>query len=166
LLQQAGFPDGLTTPFFAYRDRPYSEAVLNYLRQAGTRADLHFLQWEALRPLSAGGKTEIAHLTWGSNGILDVSASTSYYFGGGVDDYARDPELQAWLKQADSTTDPSQRKALYAKALKRIADQAYAIPLFVYGRTYAFDSDLDFPVTQDEMAHFYLAHWKSTAARH
>lgn len=160
LLEKAGFPEGLTTPFYAYRDRRYSEAVLNFLRQAGIKTDLRFLQWQALRPLSAGGKTEVANLTWGSNGILDVSASTSYYFGGGVDDYARDPELEAWLKEADTTTEPAKRKQLYAKALGKIADQAYAIPLFVYGRTYAFDSDLGFPVTQDEMAHFYLAHWK------
>ncbi len=160
LLKEAGFPDGLTTSFYAYRDRRYSEAVLNFLRQIGVKTDLRFLQWQALRPLSAGGKTEVAHLTFGSNGILDVSASTSYYFGGGVDDYARDPQLEAWLKEADRTTDPAKRKDLYAKALGKIADQAYAIPLFVYGRTYAFDSNLDFPVTQDEMAHFYLAHWK------
>ena len=54
----------------------------------------------------------------------------------------------------------AERKALYAKALKKINDQAYAVPLFIYGRTYAYNKDFDFPVTQDEMAHFYLARWK------
>ena len=47
-----------------------------------------------------------------------------------------------------------------SKALKKIADEAYYIPLFIYGRTYAFNKDLDYPVTPDEMAHFYLAKWK------
>jgi len=160
LLAEAGYPNGLAIPFYAYRDRSYSEAVVNYLRQAGFKPDLKFLQWQALRPLIVDSKTEIAHLTFGSNGILDASASTGYYFRFGVDDYARDPELRDWLAEADSSTDPDKRKALYAKALNKINDQAYAVPLFVYGRTYAYSKDFDFPLTQDEMAHFYMAGWK------
>jgi peptide/nickel transport system substrate-binding protein len=160
LLAEAGYPNGLSIPFYAYRDRSYSEAVLNYLRQAGFKPELKFLQWQALRPLIIDGKTELAHLTFGSNGILDASASTSYYFRHSVDDYARDPEVRDWLEAADTSTEPEKRKALYAKALRKINEQAYAIPLFVYGRTYAYNKDFDFLLTQDEMAHFYLARWK------
>jgi peptide/nickel transport system substrate-binding protein len=160
LLAEAGYPNGLSIPFYAYRDRSYSEAVLNYLRQAGFKPELKFLQWQALRPLIIEGKTELTHLTFGSNGILDASASTSYYFRHSVDDYARDPELRDWLEAADTSTDAEKRKELYAKALRKINDQAYAVPLFVYGRTYAYNKDFDFPLTQDEMAHFYLARWK------
>ncbi|MDF3061602.1 MAG: hypothetical protein K0S06_1711 [Microvirga sp.] len=159
LLKEAGHSN-LSIPFYAYRDRPYSEAVLNYLRQAGIKPELKFLQWQALRPLIIEGKTEMAHLTFGSNGILDASASTSYYFRHSVDDYARDPEVRDWLAEADTSTDPEKRKALYAKALKKINEQAYAVPLFIYGRTYAYSKDFDFPLTQDEMAHFYMARWK------
>lgn len=159
LLAEAGHPN-LSIPFYAYRDRPYSEAVLNYLRQAGIKPELKFLQWQALRPFIIEGKTEVAHLTFGSNGILDASASTSYYFRHSVDDYARDPEVRDWLAEADTSTDPENRKALYAKALKKINDQAYAVPLFIYGRTYAYSQDFEFPLTQDEMAHFYMARWK------
>jgi peptide/nickel transport system substrate-binding protein len=160
LLAEAGYPNGLSIPFYAYRDRSYSEAVLNYLRQAGFKPELKFLQWQALRPLIIEGKTELTHLTFGSNGILDASASTSYYFRHSVDDYARDPELRDWLEAADTSTDPDKRKALYAQALRKINEQAYAVPLFVYGRTYAYNKDFDFPLTQDEMAHFYMARWK------
>jgi peptide/nickel transport system substrate-binding protein len=56
--------------------------------------------------------------------------------------------------------DPKVRKELYSKALKKVADQAYYLPLFVYGRTYAFATDLEYPLTDDEMAHFYIAKWK------
>ena len=160
LLAEAGYPDGLAVPFYAYRDRPYSEAVLNYLRQAGFKPELRFLQWQALRPLIVGDKVQLAQLTFGSNGMLDVSASTSYYFKFGVDDYARDPQVRDWLASGDTATDPDERRAFYKKALTRIAEQAYAVPLFIYGRTYAFNADLDYPMTQDEMAHFYMAKWK------
>jgi peptide/nickel transport system substrate-binding protein len=161
LLAEAGYPNGFSVPLYAYRDRPYSEAVLGYLRKVGITAELRFLQWQALAPIvRQQGKAELAHLTWGSQGILDASASVSNYFEGSIDDYARDPEVESWLKTADATIDPEKRKDLYAKALKKIADEAYDIPLFLYGRTYAFNSDLDYPVTSDEIAHFYMAKWK------
>jgi peptide/nickel transport system substrate-binding protein len=160
LLAEAGYADGFSVPFYAYRDRPYSEAVLNYLRAVGIEGDLQFLQWPALRPLIVDDQTEIAHLTFGSNGMLDASASTGYYFQFGPDDYARDEEVRDWLTEAETITDADRRKELYSQALKKIAEEAYYIPLFVYGRTYAFNADLDYPITDDEMAHFYLAKWK------
>jgi peptide/nickel transport system substrate-binding protein len=161
LLAEAGYPNGFSVPLYAYRDRRYSEAVVGYLRKVGITADLRFLQWTALRPIvQQDGKAEMAQLTWGSQGILDASASVGNYFEGSPDDYARDPEVEAWLKEADATVDGSQRKALYGKALKKIADQAYFVPIFLYGRTYVFNSDLDYPVTPDELAHFYMAKWK------
>lgn len=160
LLAEAGYPDGLPITFYAYRDRPYSEAVLNYLREAGFKPELRFLQWQALRPLIVDNKTEVTHLTFGSNGLLDASASTGYYFRFGPDDYARDPQVRDWLTTADTSVDPKVREEFYAKALKKIADEAYVVPLFIYGRTYAFNKDLDYPMTEDEMAHFYMAKWK------
>lgn len=160
LLAEAGYPNGFTVQFYAYRDRPYSEAVINYLRAVGINAELQFLQWRALRPLIVDNKTPIAHLTFGSNGMLDASASTGHYFQFSPDDYARDEEVRDWLAKAEGTMDPAVRKELYSKALRKIADQAYYIPLFIYGRTYAFTSDLDYPLTDDEMAHFYMAKWK------
>lgn len=160
LLAEAGHPNGLPLTFYAYRDRGYSEAVLNYLRAAGFKPELRFLQWQALRPLIVDGKAEVTHLTFGSNGLLDASASTGYYFRFGPDDYARDPQLRDWLATADSSVDPKEREAYYARALGRIAEEAYAVPLFIYGRTYAFTKDLDYPMTQDEMAHFYMARWR------
>ncbi len=160
LLAEAGYPDGFTTPFYAYRDRPYTEAVLNYLRAVGIETDLQFLQWGALRPLIVGDQTQVAHLTWGSNGMLDASASTGHYFQFGPDDYARDEEVRDWLAEAEKTVDLEKREELYSKALKKIAEKAYYTPLFLYGRTYAFNNEFEYPVTDDEMAHFYLGRWK------
>lgn len=160
LLAEAGYPNGFDQVIYAYRDRPYTEAVMNYLRAVGIRTKLRFLQWKALRPLIDKGQVAMAQLTWGSQGMMDASASVSNYFEFSPDDYARDKQVRDWLVAADHTTDPEARKTLYKKALTRIADQAYFIPLFTYARIYAFDSSLDYPVTPDELAHFYLAHWK------
>ncbi len=160
LLAEAGFKDGLKLPFYAYRDKRYSEAVLAYLRDVGIEPDFQFIQNVALRPLVIEGKMPLAHLTWGSQGMMDASASVSLYFKFGVDDYARDEEVRKLLEAADTSMDPVKRNELYAQALRRIADQSYYIPLYTYGRGYAFSNELDYQVTPDEIAHFYLAKWK------
>jgi peptide/nickel transport system substrate-binding protein len=160
LLAEAGFKGGLKLPFYAYRDKRYAEAVLAYLRAVGIEPDFQFIQNVALRPLIIDGKVPMANLTWGSQGMMDASASVSLYFKFGVDDYARDEKVRDLLVAADTSMDPNKRKDLYAQALKRIADQAYAVPLYTYGRGYAFSKDLDYQVTPDEIAHFYLAKWK------
>lgn len=162
LLAEAGYGPGkpLRIPFYAYRDRAYSEAVLAYLRAAGIEPEFKFIQNVALRPLIIGGKTEVAHLTWGSQGMQDASASVSLYFKHGVDDFARDPELKTLIDAADTSMDAAKRKELYASALEKINREAYAVPLFAYGRAYAFNKHLDYKVTPDELAHFYLAKWK------
>lgn len=160
LLAEAGYPNGLKIPFYAYRDKSYSEAVLAYLRKVGFQPDFRFLQFVALRPLVLGGKTELTHQTWGSQGMQDASASVSLYFKSGADDYTRDPEVTDWIAKADSSMDLAKRKEFYAKALEKIAKEAYAIPLFIYGRAYAFNKALDYEVTPDEIAHFYMTKWK------
>jgi peptide/nickel transport system substrate-binding protein len=160
LLADAGYEDGLSIPFWSYRDRQFAEAIIGYLREVGIDADLNFVQWGALRPALAGGEVETANLTWGSNGVLDVSASTGYYFDGGEMDYARDEDITQWLEEASVETDPEAREALYSKALNRIADEAYKVPLFLYARTYGFNSEFEYPITDDELAHFYLGSWK------
>lgn len=160
LLAEAGYPDGFSMPLYAYRDRQYTEAVANYLRAVGIRTELKYLQWKALLPLIRGHKAALAHLSWGSQGMMDASASVSFYFEFGPDDLARDAQVRDWLVSADHETNAKERNELYRKALARIADQAYFIPLFTYGRIYAVNSDLDYPVTADELAHFYMARWK------
>lgn len=160
LLAEAGYPNGFDIELYAYRNRPYTVSVMNYLRQVGIRCKLRFLQWKALSPLMAQGKVAIAHLTWGSQGMMDASASVSHYFEFGVNDYTHDKQVSDWLVAADHTIDPDKRRALYKNALTKIAKEAYFVPLFVYGRIYGYSSDLDYTPTPDGLAHFYMAKWK------
>jgi len=160
LLAEAGYPDGFTFDIYAYRQREYTEAVIGDLRKVGITANLTFLQYRALRDLVWEGKTPINHMTWGSNSIPDVSASTSHFFSGGRDDPAKDPEVIAWLAEGDSVTDPAQREAAYKKALDRISGELYWLPMFSYAKYYAFSKDLDFKTTSDEIPPFYASKWK------
>jgi peptide/nickel transport system substrate-binding protein len=160
LLAEAGYPDGFEMRFYGYRDRPYSEAVANYLRAVGIRTDLQFLQFNALLPKIRKAEIPLSQLTWASYSLPDASISVGNYFEFSGDDLARDKQVRDWLVAADHTIEPEERKSLYKKALTRIAEQAYFIPVVKYGRIYATNADLDIKITPDELGHFYMARWK------
>lgn len=160
LLAEAGYPDGFEFTMDVYRDRPVSEAIAGDLAKVGIRMNINFGKYAAVRDALRAGDSTVAFLTWGSNSINDISASTSNFFKGGADDTFKDEEVAAWLEEGDTTVDPEARKAAYSKALKKIAEEAYWVPLWTYPYTYAFSDELDFKPTSDEMPHFAMTGWK------
>ncbi len=160
LLAEAGYPDGFEFTFDVYRDRPVAEAIIGDLAKVGIKASMNFAKYATVRDALRSGSSQMAFLTWGSNSIGDVSASTSNFFKGSADDTYKDAEVSAWLEEGDTSVAPAVRKEAYSKALKKIADEAYWVPLWTYPYTYAFSSELDFKPTSDEIPHFALTGWK------
>lgn len=160
LLKEAGYPDGFEFDLYAYRDREYTEAVIGYLANVGLRARLTFVQYSAFLEAVRKGRAPIAHGTWGSNSIPDVSAIVAHFFMHGPDDLTKDPEVKRLIEHADSLTDPEQRRAAWQRVLARIADEAFWVALFTYAKYYAFSADLNFVPTSDEIPQFYRATWK------
>ena len=62
---------------YAYREREFTEAVIGDLARVGIRAKLTYLQYTAFLEAVRKGRTPVAHGTWGSNSIPDVSAMTT-----------------------------------------------------------------------------------------
>lgn len=160
LLKEAGVAEGTEIEFFAYRDREYTEAVIGDLAKVGLRPKLTYVQYTAFLEAVHKGRTPIAHGTWGSNSVPDVSAMTAHFFLHGPDDLTKDPEVKKLIEEADGLTDPARRKAGWDKVLARIAGEAYWAPLFTYAKYYAFSKDLDFKPTSDEIPQFFAAKWK------
>ena len=160
LLAEAGYPDGFTLDFYAYRDRDYAEAMMGFLNQVGIKVNFGFLKYAALRDKIRAKEVPMAFMTWGSNSVNDVSAITSHFFGGTSDDLANDTEVQALLKKGDTTVDTAARSAAYKEALQIIADKAYWLPLWSYNTNYAFSNDLNFTPSSDEIPRFFNASWK------
>jgi peptide/nickel transport system substrate-binding protein len=159
LLADAGYPDGFETEFYAYRDREYAEAIANYLNAVGIKVKFNMLQYSALRELNMKGEVPVSFQTWGSYSINDASAITSQFFKFGALDDARDPEVRDWLDIADSSTDPEVRKENYAKALTKIAEQAYWVPMFSYNTNYVFTDEVSYTPTPDEVLRFHTMTW-------
>lgn len=160
LMAQAGFADGFDIDIYGYRSRPVAEAIIGYLNAIGIRANLHWMQYSAVIQQRRDHKTPIVIDDFGSAGINDVGAILPFFFAESPDDQSRDPTVTAAIREAGSTADPEQRKALYAKALKRIADEAYWTPMFSMPVNYVMSKDVAVPVPADENVEFWRATWK------
>ena len=161
LVAEAGFPDGFDIEFVTYvQPTSWSAAIQTYLQAVGIRAKITQLQVAAAIQKSWRGENPLYHGSWGSYSINDVSAILPVMFGGGNDDYARDPELIKLVEAGGATSDPDVRKKAYSAAIKRATENAYWLPLFTYVNTYAFSKQLDFKTFPDELPRFYLAKWK------
>ncbi|MBN9887080.1 ABC transporter substrate-binding protein [Pelagibaca abyssi] len=159
LLAEAGYPDGFEIDFYAYRNRPYAEAIMGYLNEVGITTNLNFMQYAALREKHRKGEVPMAFLTWGSNSVADASAITAEFFTEGPQDDARDPEVIDWIETADTTIDKEERKALYSKALQKITTEAYWVPLWTYNVNYVMSQEMDFTPTDDELVRFFDFSW-------
>jgi peptide/nickel transport system substrate-binding protein len=160
LLAEAGYPNGFEIDLYAYRERPYAEAVVGYLKAVGIKANLQYGQYAAMRDKWQASKFALAYWTWGSYSINDMSANTGYWFKFTTDDSARDEQVKQWLEVGDTSVDSNVRKENYKKALQRIAEQAYWVPLFSYVSNYAYSKDLEFKPYPDEVPRFFAARWK------
>lgn len=160
LLAEAGFPDGFSIKFDAYRDRPITEAMIGNLRDVGITANLNYGRYANIRDEVRAGNSVINFMTWGSNSMNDASAFTSYFFNFSEDDIHRDEEVRDWLAIADTSTDPAVREDHYHRAQKKIAEEMYMLPLWSYPYIYAFPNELDFKPYPDELPRFYRASWK------
>jgi peptide/nickel transport system substrate-binding protein len=160
LLAEAGFKDGLEIDLLAYRERNQTEAMVNYLRAVGIKANLKFMQYAAMREQNRANKAPLSHQTWGSFSLNDVSASVSVFFKGIDDDVSKDAEIMALLEKGDTTVDETIRKATYKQALALIAERAYAVPLYALTTYYIGAKDLDFKAYPDELPRFSEMKWK------
>jgi peptide/nickel transport system substrate-binding protein len=160
LLAEAGHPNGFEFELHAYRDRHVTEAIIGDLVKVGLKPRLVYLQYGPLVQAVHKGQVAITNLTWGSNSIPDVSASTGHFFSGTPDDLSQDKDVIALIKEANGLIDVEKRKATWHNVLKKISDEAYWVPIFTYAKYYAYSKNLDFKATSDEIPQFYRTKWK------
>jgi peptide/nickel transport system substrate-binding protein len=160
LMAEAGFANGFELDLYAYRERPQSEAIVNYLRAIGIKANLRFMQYAAMREQIRGNKAPIAHQTWGSFSVNDVSASTPVYFKFLPDDINRDAEVRDLLEKGDTSVDPEMRKQSYTRAHALISERALGVPLYSLVTFYAMGKGLDLATYADELPRLWEASWK------
>ena len=164
LLAEAGYADGFSMKLLVSQSpssaRPVAEAILADLAKVGISADIELQQYAAAREKWIGGDYPLIFMSWGSWGIGDVAMFTSEFFGGGDVDKVQDSDIVGYIKTADGSVDRAVREANYADVMKKVAEQAYWVPLWTYAVSYAVSEDLDFTLDADEIARFFNASWK------
>ena len=160
MLADAGFPNGFDTRLVGYLLPPLQVAVAKYLAVVGVRVAVSSLSTAEAVKYSARGENPLDCGSWGSYTINDVSAFLPYFFTGGDEDYARDPEVVRLLADASGTTNADERRRSYSAAIRRITEQAYMLPLFTFVANYSMTRQLSFKPSLDELPRFYLSSWR------
>ncbi len=160
LLTEAGYPTGFSTTLVTYSPPQISAAVQNYLKAVGIDLRIQQLQVGAAVQQAEAGKAPLYAGSWGSNSINDASAFMPYFLGGGLDDYARDPDVQKLLQDAGATDNPAARQKYFSDAIRLATERALFMPLFSDVRYVAYSKQLNFQGFQDDVPRFYLSTWK------
>jgi peptide/nickel transport system substrate-binding protein len=163
LLKEAGHETGLTLEMTTFRPdyRRYLEAIMADLRAVGITPQLDFIQFPAFRQKEQAGKLRSYFVGWGAGGQVDVSLTLFNFFGGGGADYAGDAELAGLVRQQSGILDPGKRVEVTAAAFKRVADQAYAIPVSTLSFNYVLSKDLTVDIEKlDAIPNFATLAWK------
>jgi peptide/nickel transport system substrate-binding protein len=160
LLAEAGYPDGFDTELVSYSTSQIEAALQNYLKAVGINLRSQHLQIGAAVQLAESGKAPLYSGSWGSNSVNDASAFMPYFLGGGLDDYARDTEVQDLLKQAGASVDPEARRKAFGEAIRLATERVDFVPLFSEVRYVALSKQLNFQGFPDDVPRFYLSSWK------
>jgi peptide/nickel transport system substrate-binding protein len=160
LLAEAGYPNGFDTEIVSYVLPQWEGAIQNYLKAVGINAKITHLTVAATIKRILDGSAPMNLGSWGSYSVNDVSAILPNSFGGGGNDYARDPEVMKLLEQGGSNINPDERRKFYIDAIARITAEAYVLPLATQSVTYGMAKDLNFKPYPDELPRFYLSSWK------
>lgn len=159
LLAEAGYPDGFTIDLYAYRDRFVTEAIIGDLQKVGITANLKYMQYGALDQDWRDGKLPMAHSSFGNN-FIDAGLGLSSHFLA-TDSITQDPEIQDAIEKALVAQTVEERDALYAVALKKLAADAYWVPLFTGVANSAATEGLSLvPSLDSPSARFFTASWK------
>jgi peptide/nickel transport system substrate-binding protein len=160
LLAEAGYPNGFETELATYVLPSYGAAIQSFLGAVGIRARISQLQVQAVLQRSHRGELPMQLGSWGSFSINDVHMIFPVYYGGGNDDYARDPEMIRLVEEGGGTFDTEVRMRAYRALIKRGTELAYWLPLHTYVTTYGVARTVDFKTYADELPRFWLTKWR------
>ncbi|MBX3521843.1 MAG: ABC transporter substrate-binding protein [Xanthobacteraceae bacterium] len=166
LLAGAGYPNGFEVELWAYRERQSAEAVAADLAKVGIRVRLRFVTLTTLNQARKNHRVPAFFASWESGSTADTATIAEVHWSLKSDrNLSKDAVVARQMEAAARTIDAEERKRLYSAALKRIADQAYWIPLYTYSQNYLVSNTLAFPVTKDGLPRLFRAHWRANAVK-
>ncbi|RMF85824.1 MAG: ABC transporter substrate-binding protein [Nitrospinota bacterium] len=146
LLADAGVAPGtkisLIHPTGRYvQDKEATQAIAGYLREVGLEPQIQTMDWPSyvrtiITPLDKGNKTQLHYLGW-APAFLDASQQvlqflSTYAPPNGLETtFYRNPQVDEWIRAAESESSPEKRKELYCKISRQVWEDAPWIFLWV-----------------------------------
>jgi peptide/nickel transport system substrate-binding protein len=156
LLAEAGYPNGieltLNSPQGRYlKDKEVAEAVAGQLTKAGIRTSVKTFEWATYGKLVFSHKAGPMFLIGWGNTTWDADASLSPTLRSGhpFSNYFSQ-EFDQLIDEAQTTTDGTRRRALYARAQRLMLDDAAVIPLYQQVDLYGVNRRLRFQALPSE----------------
>ena len=161
LLAEAGYADGFKVTMIAGGTalRPVGEAIQGNLSDIGIDLAFENYTLPAWRKMLFTDQSTISLFGWGGS-VYDVSNALPVFFTGGRPDYARDTELAEWIKAGAATSKVEVRRGIYDKALGRIADRVYTLPLYTNTVTFVLSKEVDYTPGRVDAPEFSNVRWK------
>ncbi len=163
LLREAGYPNGFSITLDAtsgryINDGAVVQAIAGYLGEVGVEVNINTMEFGAFNGALFSKSTSPMYFVGWGNPVFDPSFI--YDFITRTDGLLRtieDPEIDALLDQARSTTDQALRRRVYREAMAKINDAAPAIFLYKQPVLFGLSSRIDWQPRSDEFLYMYDA---------
>jgi peptide/nickel transport system substrate-binding protein len=163
LLAEAGYPNGFETVIKVYPlgkvvdSKTLAEAEMSYLQAVGIKASIVQVSSQEISAVVREGRSGPVQIR-SNAGFFDAALSFSYYETNNPAAYYKpSAELERLRAQAASSTDPEERKRLYAQIGKIIYDDAPAIFGWAGSVMHAMASNVEYLPQADNVLRLYLA---------
>ncbi len=166
LLREAGHPNGFEMTLHApnrryMNDIEVMQAMAQMLTKVGIRAKVEV--WEQSIYTTKWRKRELlpAYLVaWGGAGVFDGDLLTSSLNSKSALAIFKNEALDKMLEEAQATSDPERRKAIYFKAQELIYEEAPIIKAYQQAHIFGVSNRLDWKPWIDNMLFLYDARLK------
>jgi len=166
LLREAGYANGFEMTLHApnrryMNDIEVMQAMAQMLSKVGIKAKVEV--WEQSVYTTKWRKRELlpAYMTaWGGAGVFDGDLLTSSLHSKSALAIFKDDALDKMLEEAQATSDPERRKAIYWKAQELIYEQAPIIKAYQQAHIFGVSNRLDWKPWVDNMLFLYDAKLK------
>ncbi len=134
------------------------QAIAGYLGQVGVDVTINTMEFGAFNGALFSKQTHPMYFVGWGNPVFDPSFIYDFVARtGSLLRTIEDPEIDAMLEEARSTTDQSLRRSVYNDAMAAINEAAPAIFLYKQPVLYGLSSRLDWQPRADEFLYMYDA---------
>ena len=130
LMAEAGYANGFDLQYDVFAPaKAIGEAIAGDLRKINIRAGMNVVDLALYRRKQGDGKLEAWSILFPTGSYPDIGNIFSVFFTGPAFKYYNDPIIQEAMDKGEAEFDSAKRAQIYGKALNRINEMNYILPI-------------------------------------